>query len=242
MSTPAERATAGPLAVLTFDTDWAPRFMVDRCLDILDRAGAKATFFCTGPYDFRGSGRIETALHPNFLPGSTQGADPEAVVSGLKALYPDAVGTRSHRYFWHVGLRPVLLRHGLRYDCSQIMPGQAHLGLAEHLGLKRGATWWSDNLHLHHGLDPAVFDPPGLTEPGLKILDIHPVHVCLNTPDPAWFRATMAGLPPLPELTEEDVAPLRHPGPGVGTWLERAVASIPEIQDGFVTLREVLGI
>lgn len=232
---------AGPQAVLTFDTDWAPQFMVDRCLDILSEGGAGATFFCTGPYDFRGLDRIETALHPNFLPDSTQGADPESVVSWLKSLYPEAIGTRSHRYFWHVGLRPVLLRHGLRYDCSQIMPGQSHLGLAEHLGLKRGATWWSDNMHLRHGLDPAFFDPPGLTAPGLKILDIHPVHVCLNTPDPDWFRTTMAGLPPLPELTEEIVAPLRHPGAGIGTWLEQAVRRIPEIQDGFATLGELVG-
>jgi hypothetical protein len=231
---------SGSLAVLTFDTDWVPQFMVDHCLDVLGRAGARATFFCTGRYDLGEAGMIEAALHPNFLPGSTQGADPEAVVAGLKSLYPDAVGTRSHRYFWHVGLRPVLLRHGLRYDCSQIMPGQAHLGLAEHLGLARGATWWSDNLHLHHGLDLASFDPPGLADPGLKILDVHPVHVYLNTSDPAWFREAMAGLPPLPELAEEDVAPLRRPGQGVGTWLERAVARIPEIQDGFVTLGELV--
>ena len=96
-------------------------------------------------------------------------------------------------------------------------------------------------MHLRHGLDPAFFDPPGLTTPGLKILDIHPVHVCLNTPDPDWFRTTMAGLPPLPELTEELVAPLRHPGAGIGTWLEQAVRRIPEIQDGFATLGELVG-
>lgn len=221
----------GPLAVLTFDTDWVPQFMVDRCLDILDEGGARATFFCTGPYDLRDPDRFEAALHPNFLPDSTQGEDPEAVMKGLKSLFPEAVGSRSHKYFWHSDIRPLLQRHGILYDCTQFLPAQAHAGLVEHLGLKRAGTWWSDNLHLMGGLDLTRFDPPGLLTPGLKVLDFHPIHVYMNSPSREWFREAMAGLPPVPELRETDVAERRFDGPGIGTLLGHTVRRLQAIQE-----------
>ena len=227
---PFDWTRGDPLAVMTFDTDWVPQFMVDRCLDILAEGGARATFFCTGPYDLRDPESFEAALHPNFLPGSTQGQDPESVMTWLKSVHPGAVGSRSHKYFWYSDIRPLLRRHGMLYDCTQFLPGQSHTGLVDHLGLRRAGTWWSDNLHLMGGLDLTRFDPPGLLTPGLKVLDFHPIHVYMNSPSREWFRDAMAGLPPVPELREADVAARRFDGPGIGTLLELAVRRLRDIQ------------
>ncbi|MCJ2165642.1 MULTISPECIES: hypothetical protein [unclassified Pseudodesulfovibrio] len=229
-----------PLMVLTFDTDWVPQFMLDRCLELLERGGAKATIFCTGRYSLGKSGLFEAALHPNFLPGSTQGADPESVVQGLKDIYPEAIGSRSHKYFWHSDIRPLLKRHGMLYDCSQYLPGQPHVGLVEHLGIKRVGTWWSDNLHLLLGYDLNTFSPPNLNKPGLQVLDFHPIHVYLNTPDRDRFRQVMAQLPPVPKIREEDIAPHRFEGQGIGTLLESAIEHLNRVQESTWTMGELV--
>jgi hypothetical protein len=226
--------------VLTFDTDWVSQALLDCSLRLLEAAGVKATIFCTGPYDLGSSGLFEAGLHPNFLPDSTQGDSPEATMLFLRSLYPEAVGSRSHKYYWHSGIRPLLLRHDVTYDCSLLLIQQPHLRVYDHLGLKRIATWWSDNIHLLHKEDFTRFDLPGLHEPGIKVLDFHPIHVALNTPSLEWYRKVMSTLPPVSELTGEIVDAVRHDGFGVATLLASVAERIVAGQGSGLTLREVV--
>ena len=55
---------------LTFDIDWAPDFAILHCLELLENAGCKATFFATHNttlnHEIIDRGH-NLGIHPNFL-------------------------------------------------------------------------------------------------------------------------------------------------------------------------------
>ena len=82
--------TPARACILTLDCDWAPDFMLDHVREKLAAAGAHATLFVTHPSQaldaWKASPDLELGWHPNFLPGSTQGGDPEAVAAYLESI------------------------------------------------------------------------------------------------------------------------------------------------------------
>ena len=165
---------------LTFDTDWVPQFILDDVLSLLQEAELSATFFCTSAYaPFPAS--VEVALHPNFLRNSTMGHTEEECLAFIRQLYPQAVGSRSHCYYWHNRLRDLFLEQGLRYDSSQLLPLQPCLRPYFVFGMTHFPVWYSDGVHMQLGAACDTFSPDGLWEPGLKVLLFHPLHIYLNT-------------------------------------------------------------
>ena len=84
---------------LTFDIDWAPDYMILHCLELIESAGYKATFFATHSTPLnkeivdRGH---NLGIHPNFLPGSSQGSNVEEVISECLNYAPNAWCMRTH--------------------------------------------------------------------------------------------------------------------------------------------------
>lgn len=226
--------------IFTLDTDWAPQFVLDSALGMLAEHGLAATVFCTGEYVFPSDVRVEAALHPNFMPDSTQGSDPDEVLGNLKAVWPKARGSRSHRLFWHSGLRSVLLRHGIMYDCSTLLPLQPLAAPANAGGLLHCSIWWSDNLHLLHKYPLNQFDLPGMDSPGLKILVFHPIHIFLNTASSKDARNLKKAIAHLPTAKLEDLEPLRNQGTGVGTMFLKALEYISKTQEESMTLEDAV--
>ena len=225
--------------IITLDTDWVPQFVLDHALALLAEHGTAATVFCTGPYDLAAA-NVEAALHPNFLPGSTQGHDPDEILATLKGYWPKAVGSRSHRLFWHSGLRAVLKRHGIRYDCSSLLPLCPQSRPADSGGLLHTTIWWSDNQHMVHSRDPKAFELPGRDEPGLKVLLFHPIHIYLNTVNLEDYRRGLRNLPPFQELRPEDLAPLRRSGPGMETFFKAVLGHLQTTQSRTPTLEQII--
>jgi len=210
---------------LTFDTDWVPQFVMDHVWERLRARPVPATVFCTSAYKFPDDLELEAGLHPNFMPGSTHGASEDECLSHLRALYPQAKGSRSHRLFWHSGLRGRLMGHGIRYDASTFCPLQPHLEPWDLYGFTKLPVWWGDGFHLLRGLGTARFAPPGLETPGLKILVFHPIHIYLNTAELERTKAGLAGLD-LPRATPRELEPWRNPGPGVATLFQDVLTLI----------------
>jgi peptidoglycan/xylan/chitin deacetylase (PgdA/CDA1 family) len=226
--------------VLTFDTDWVPQYMVDHCLNTLREAGLPATFFCTGPYDFvEPPARIERAIHPNFLPGSTHGEGVEEVLDGLCALYPEAVGSRSHGLFWYSNLSRPLLKRGMLYDASIRMVSHPHLQPVMENGLIRFPIWWSDNHWLKGGSGDDGLSVPALREAGLKVMLFHPVHVWYNTPALDWFTELRRSVDDPLALDHRRAEALRFEGEGVGTRLRHLLGWISGSGCRVATLAEL---
>lgn len=170
--------------IITCDTDWAPDFVVEEVASIFQSCHQKATFFMTNPIECQMPDCVETGIHPNFLPGSSQGENPEEILSNLKGWFPSASAVRTHSLYWYSNLIGLLIKNGIRYDSSIFMPFYKNLEPFESSGLKRLPFWWSDVLHVSKGLGFTMASlGDHLKTPGFKVFDFHAIHVWLNLSD-----------------------------------------------------------
>jgi len=226
--------------LITLDTDWVPQFVLDHALEILQAEGLRATIFCTGPYRLPGDGTIEPGIHPNLCSDSTQGRDADEILDRLRNAWPKAVGCRSHRLYFPSGLPQKLLDRGFTYDSSVLSWLKPGLSLVNGQPLTRIPFWWGDMPHICHGLPLDRFEVPGMSSPGLKVLNIHPIHIYLNTNAPGDYRRVMDAIGNLSKATPEDLAPHRHPGHGIETLFTGILRFLAREQGPGKLLREVI--
>lgn len=228
------------MIILTFDTDWAPSFVMESVLNKLKCAQLKATFFCTSPVDIENKPNIEFGIHPNFMNDSTQGSSEKKILEHLTALFPAAVGMRTHRLYWHSGLNKKLLDYGILYDASIMMPFHANLGSVTVGQLIRFPTWWSDNIHLTNGLPLDRVELPNMNKPGLKIFNFHPIHIYLNTNSMISYYEKMKRLHPIRKQSPAVLSRYREKGEGIGTFFDLFCEYIIRSQSTTYCLHELL--
>lgn len=179
----------GSIACLTVDLDWAPDFMLDDLCELLAAAGLPLTFFCThhSPAVERllALPGCESALHPNFLGGRTEGE----VLGELRGLFPLARGVRSHALYHSSRLLPLYHQAGLEYSSHDLLFLEPDLRPSyDWSGLTRLPIFWEDDVHcIYFGPSFRLADL-GLERPGLKVLSVHPVHVYLNSRDMVAYQ------------------------------------------------------
>lgn len=175
-----------PVFCLGSDLDWNSDAVIRNCLSVFKQHGGKATVFAThktaaleGCSDY-----METAIHPNFLPGSTHGKSFDEVIDHCFALYPDAKTFRSHSYFDNQVITEKMAARGIRYDANACLYRQPNLHPLRHCHIDvRIPSWLDDNIHWYHGGSWRLSELKAeLETPGLKVINFHPPTVALNTP------------------------------------------------------------
>jgi hypothetical protein len=182
-----------PVFCFTIDMDWAPQAVIDDTLALLAAYDVPATLFLTNPLPTLDVGHHELALHPNF----EQSSDPQRVLAELKAgAAPNAIGVRAHALHYNYRLLAPYDRLGLRYDSNVVMynrPGIEPYRLTP--AIWELPVFFMDYIHLvmQHGRAGA-FAPESLdlAAPGMKVFDLHPHHVFLNTEDLARYDRAKA--------------------------------------------------
>jgi hypothetical protein len=206
---------------ITLDVDWAPEEAIAATAAVLDAAGVKATYFAT--HDSEALRRLdperfEIGLHPNFNDALS---DLERPLEELGALYPDALGARSHSLFVSSQILGLYRRHGLRYEANVFLDGHPDLRpVPRFADLVSIPFNWSDDKHLERGRDFTV-EATGLDRPGLKVFNFHPIHVFMNTTSDAHYASYR-------EHYRDAAALQPHvgDGDGIGTLFERLVKAI----------------
>jgi Polysaccharide deacetylase len=228
---------------LTLDVDWAPEHVLQSVIARLVRAGVPATFFATHDSPtLRGldPGQFEVGLHPNFNDSAGDHLTPLAV---LKSLYPAASGARSHSLFSSSRILALYADHGLSYESNIFLPG--HTGLHPVLRFADLVSIpfnWSDDKQLELGAPHDLTAVP-LDAEGLVVLNFHPIHVAMNTSDPAHYeryKAHIRDRAALARMVNDDQ-------PGTGTvfdaaleWLAangRRVLTLAQVRDEFLAMR-----
>lgn len=182
---------SGTIAI-TFDIDWAPDWMIDWIAAILIEKGVNATWFVTHPSPAierlkRRSDLFELGIHPNFLPGSTQGNTPEEVLDYCLSIVPDAISVRTHALMQSSHLLSLMIQKGLLIDVSILLPDapfiQPVLTYAIDGVLCRIPFFWEDD-HEFQKKNPSWTSSNSVAKTdGLKIYNFHPVHIYLNSSD-----------------------------------------------------------
>ena len=170
---------------------------------------------------------FELGVHPNFFPGSSHGADIEAVLDHVEAVVPAATSVRTHGLYQSGAyLAAVAQRPQLTTDVSLFLPGLS--------GLRPFRQWlagssivrvpytWADDHDLQRPGRPWSLEQLDAIG-GLKVLDFHPIHIYRNSADPAAYGRLRAACPDLtrlrPDLASEYVNPTR----GTRTLFEQVV-------------------
>ena len=186
------------MIVLTIDTDWAPEEATRAVLAKVQALGIKVTVFFSAPPPAPLWPLLEIGAHPDLSRrqappaegGPLASAGPEHDRAALEAeaeilgccrqALPEARAVRTHRFYWHSDLPPLMARAGFLHDSSLILPYQPGL-MGFRVGrLTRWPVWASDHLHLVRRFPLDRLEIPYWDRPGLKIFCFHVAYLHLN--------------------------------------------------------------
>jgi ubiquinone/menaquinone biosynthesis C-methylase UbiE len=231
-----------PVFVLTSDIDWASEACVEDLLHILDNFKVKPVLMATHESAVisrrAAEGRIELGLHPNFLPGSSHGNSADEVVQHIFELFPAATTFRSHSFVDSSHITTHMVARGLRYDSNLCLYLQGNLVPLRHQsGLMRFPVFWEDDVHWTRRGSWCVDDViEQFLQPGLKVLNFHPVAVALNIPDATFYQANKEYVS---SASKQDIERLRHRGAGTRSFLIELLTRLQRFGHRFSTLAEL---
>jgi hypothetical protein len=208
---------------VTLDIDWAPDTAIHAAADVLERAGCRATWFVThrSPALERLRSRpdlFELGIHPNFLPGSSHGSDPEGVLDHVLGIAPEARSVRAHSAAQSGPILKAIRRFPqIRLDCSVMFPGLAGVAPVPYGDgvqmLWRVPNFWSDDYEAEMRAPSWALDER-FAVPGVKVLVFHPIHVALNTGGIDGYAELKARAPDVREWSDDVLEDARREGPG----------------------------
>lgn len=213
--------------LITLDVDWAPDFVIDWVAERLVARLVRATWFITHASPAIDRLRqhpdlFELGIHPNFLPGSTHGDTPEAVLRHCMDLVPEAVSMRTHSLVQSSPLLELVMHSTLiKVDSSLFLPGLSHLRPFEYR-IKGRTLWripfcWEDDFEMEK-LEPIWrFAPHIATGEGLKVFNFHPIHIYLNSADIQPYQALKRRAPALSQPTQSEANAFVNVGIGTRT-------------------------
>ena len=222
-------------AAITLDTDWAPDFVIDEVASRLLRGRVRATWFVT--HDSPAIDRLrrhpdvfELGIHPNFLPGSTQGTTPEEVLSYCMRIVPGATSMRTHGLVQSTPLLDLVLKQTpVDTDVSLLLPRMTHVRPLEYWWqgrmLLRVPYVWEDDFEIECPV-PNWDVHSVLAAPGVKVFDFHPIHVYLNSPDLRSYSMLKQRCPVLANAACEQVTDLVTRGTGAGAAFNALIEAL----------------
>jgi len=236
------------LAAITFDTDWAPDFAIEHVARELISRRIKSTWFITHQSPaiqrlFAHTDLFEFGIHPNFLPGSTHGADHAAVLRHLRTLVPDAKAVRTHGLVQSTPLLHLMAADfGIEIDVSLFLPGASHLRPhALHLydqALTRIPYFWEDDVEAYTPRRSWNLSDSRYHVAGLKIFNFHPMYTYLNCDNMDGY-ARLKRVKHLPELDAHACRPYVNSGAGTHSFFRQLVDLIEKGQERSFTISEI---
>jgi len=174
---------------LTFDIDWASDDVLDYSIDMVEKAGIKATWFVTHDTPLleklRKNNNFELGIHPNFNflfnGDACKGATSKKIIQRLLKIVPEAKSIRSHSLTQSSFILHTFKDLGLTHHCNTLIPYESGLSLKPWNlwnGMFECPHFWEDDVSCEsYNMDSIDFNK----YEGLKIYDFHPIHVFLNT-------------------------------------------------------------
>ena len=173
--------------------DWASEYAVEQSLKIFDSFGITPTIFATNKLGVLEKAKelekIDLSIHPNFMPDSSQGASFDEVIEFCMNLVPDTISFRCHRYFEVNDIVEKFVKFGIKYSSNicclmeNIEPYLHRCGNISFPVYLEDGAYLLNNLDLNFASIKKTFFPKG----GLKVINMHPMHLMLNTP---YFKYT----------------------------------------------------
>lgn len=216
----------------TSDLDWASESAISMMLEYFDEQDIHPTIFMTHPSrcvkEYACRGRVDLGIHPNFILPSSQGNSISEVIDYCLDLLPQAKVFRCHRWYASNDIYDLFYQKGLRYESNLCTLLEVVEPFRHRSGMISFPTFFEDGAWIYHGYpmkfqgNEFVFD-----QPGLKVINIHPMHFVLNTPYFRYMRDIKDRLPRerWNSLTKQDMKALKNDHqPGIQDFLRDMVS------------------
>lgn len=176
---------------LTLDIDWACDEVLLDSIELIEKAGIRATFFATHATPLLSriaeNPLFELGLHPNFnelLRGTPQagGMSAAEVVDSLSSIVPGARSFRSHSLSWGDVISQAIRSAGITNVSNHLIPEQSGIILkpyADWYGLVHAPYFYQDSACFYFQENTPIVNLA--IREGLKVFDFHPMHIYLNS-------------------------------------------------------------
>jgi hypothetical protein len=206
---------------ITADIDWASEAAIEETLDTLKELNVSPTIFSTHRSAKIESSmdELEVGLHPYFGSDSSHGSSIPEVVAHVMALPHNLRAFRCHRYANCNASRQAMMEAGMVIssnvctDLEVVLPFKDRLGLLEvPIFLEDGGYLWQK-----HPLELSEQFVKQMSKPGPKVINIHPMHFCINTPhfDYMYQIKQSMSRSAWNNLSRQDLQQLRWKGRGI---------------------------
>lgn len=214
----------------TMDIDWASESAIRYAVSYFLDAGIPLTVFCTHKSEYLSGlierGEIDAGIHPNFVRPSSQGETDDEIIKFCLDVVPGAKVFRCHRWFAVNDIYEKLYAEGFRYEsnlCTLLDPARPFLHRS---GMVSFPVFFEDGAYLYHKLS-LDFDAarPRFMSPGLKVINVHPMHFALNTPYFSYMRdiKNRVSREDWNRMPEKELESLRFPGQGIADFTRELV-------------------
>ena len=234
---------------LTFDIDWAPEYMINDVINILNHYDVNSTFFVTHESETikkTNESQIEIASHLYVSPNSSQGNKLEMVIDKLRSWYSNKriEGNRFHLLQHSYRDLVSLGENDYRYDISTLRYNTPYLLPAFHkdLNMTLLSYFWEDGICENANI-PLIMSDINLNSPGIKIFNFHPMNLYINGCNSLDRLNFLRENPDLYNTSEEVACKYKKDGPGAKNFLHELlnycksnnikILSIKEIVDNF---------
>lgn len=184
---------------VSIDMDWAPDFAIEETLQILRKYPSSAsTWFVTHATDMLPAMRefpnLELGIHPNFNPllegGGVSSSAHEILLEALK-IVPEAKSLRSHSVLTGSRLRSIWQKVGILAHSNTYLPYDETDGrlnpFMDKAGMIEVPYGWEDDVDIQ-STNVEVMNR--ILGQGFCVLDFHPIHIYLNSPNMDAYEAT----------------------------------------------------
>ncbi len=211
-----------PIFCFTSDVDWASDIVWRKMHQLYESYKIPPTYFISHNSEFLRELKTEAksafGIHPNFMPGSSQGKSVAEIVDFVFSLVPGTQYSRCHVYFDSNEISYLLRKRGILFDsntCTRLASDIKPFILNS--GIMRFPVFFEDGNYSELKRDWA-FETllPTLETPGLKIFDLHPVNVIFNVPDREHYNVLRQAFPAgrWSEMSAKDITNYAFKGEG----------------------------
>lgn len=217
------RLSKEPVFCFLIHTDWASESMVEFTLNKFETSNIALTPYITNPSDaihahYKNEKNKYVGVHPNFLPNSSHGTNYNEVVDYVFNLWPSARSFASHCFFDNFLVTDLFFSKGLKYDsniCLHLQPSIVPLNHCS--GSIRFPVFFEDDIYARErGNWQFSSIQKWFETPGLKLINFHPIHICLNTPHFDFYNS----------IKHKDLSNWKDyvfEGHGTGTFLDELI-------------------
>lgn len=228
-----KRLSEKSFVCVTSDMDWASEYAIETTFRYFEENQIPLTAFITNPSEvvnfYKGKGKVKCGIHPNFMPDSSQGSTYDEVLDYCFEMLPDARAFRAHRYYDVNDTMERLTQRGIQYESNICMLMDVIPPFLHRSNTINFPIFWEDGAYLYYIKNFDLTDMKRQLEtPGLKVLNLHPMHFMLNTPYFSYTREIKDKLSrdEWNHLDESNIKKMSYDGEGITTFIKRTIDHI----------------